>query len=103
MRITPITPKYYSKPQINFTEKKKEEKKDEYVSRDFLKAWAAGTIAGLAIAYGGGQIMLNQYRKDINRILDKYEQELKIIESQKDSIDNEAKTIFDNYDTSEEP
>lgn len=104
MRITLTTPRYYNTTQINFAQKKKEEeRKDDYTSsHNFLKAWAAGSIAALAMAYGGGQIILSQYEKRVNEILDKYEQELKILEKQTDSINNEIDKILYINENSEE-
>ena len=86
MKISPISSRYYfqTNKQVNFTQNKE------------LKLWAASALTSLAIAYAGGKIILKDYKENINEILDKYEQELKVIEHKTDSFNNVFE--IENYD-----
>ena len=97
MKISPISSRYYfqTNKQVNFTQNK-EKKKSSLDSDKLLKLWAASALTSLAIAYAGVKIILKDYKENINEILDKYEQELKVIEHKTDSFNNVFE--IENYD-----
>lgn len=99
MRISPLIQHYYSTPKnnINFTQSHK--KNDKNINPDkFLKVWAAGALTSLAIAYAGGRMIISDYEKSVNEILDRYEQEVKAQKASLDSIYNEFDKIDPPFD-----
>ncbi len=80
MKISQVRTNYYNAPiknnnKLNFTSEKRNKKATDGYERS-LRISAAASLACLAIAYGGGKIILEQHRDRMNEILDKYEQEL---------------------------
>ena len=55
-----------------------------------LKLYTVGALTTLAIAYGDGQIILQDYKNNINRILDNYEKEFMMLKNPTDSIINDS-------------
>lgn len=90
MRISTLSQNKYN--NINFTHKQNNEKK--HLNHDkILKLCAAGALTSLAIAYGGGKIILEDYKNNVNQILDKYEKELVLIKTQNDTLANDTITM----------
>lgn len=99
MRITPISQHYYSvqKSNINFTQTHKKNEKNINPDK-LLKVWAAGALTSLAIAYAGGRMIISDYEKSVNEILDRYEQEVKAQKTSLDSIYNELDKAGSSFD-----
>lgn len=90
MRITSVTSNYYTAPKSKVSFAQAHKKNDRTQSSDtILKLWAAGALTTLAMAYAGGRMIISDYEKSVNEILDKYEQEIKTQQASLDSIYNE--------------
>ncbi|MBD5401604.1 hypothetical protein HDR58_02215 [bacterium] len=91
---------YSNNNNINFKQKHKNNKipqNDRLTPERIMKLYAAGALTSVVMAYGGSQVILNNYKNNVNRILDKYEQE---IQNQKQELDSIFKNI-DNIDFDE--
>ncbi len=88
MKIAPITNNQYQ--NINFTQKPKNKEKKPMSPEKALKLCAAGALTSLAIAYGGGQLLIQDYKNNVNRILDNYEKEIIMLRNQTDSLLNDS-------------
>lgn len=94
MRIAPVQiNKYYKAPQIkpSFTSSEKP-KKDNSIDRLYT-IWAATALSCLAMAYGGGKMIIKDYEENMNEIFDRYEKELQENKQRLDSLYNEIPTV----------
>ncbi|MCM1338315.1 MAG: hypothetical protein NC191_01430 [Muribaculaceae bacterium] len=103
MKISQITTNYYNAPiknknNLHFTQadKRNENPSDGY--KRALRISAAASMACLAIAYGGGKIMLEQHRDRMNEILDRHEQEMIELQRSIEKSYQEYKKAYEDYE-----
>lgn len=93
MKILPISQNSYK--NVSFLQKQHYEDRKNITPEKLMKIWAAGALTSLAVAYGGGQIILKDFERNVNEILDNYEKELILLQHRTDSIYKEFKDFED--------